>query len=229
MTPSESIQFVALAAGDGESIFKLIVPVVIIIFYIIAAIGKAKKGDEEGEGEEQEQHPQAHAGRPTPQQQRPMQQRTPSPLPQRPAPQQRPGPMQMPGQMRPIARQAPQPQRPMPVPQQRPASPESRKGMFERVSKPISTAQPASVGKLEKGLHEKAERAEREPERVLHAERVVDMALKPTVIPTAEVATVESVDVVVDLTEVQLDVRSIHKLREAIILREILDKPVALR
>jgi hypothetical protein len=225
---SEGIQLVVLAAGDGDAIFKLIVPIVIAIFYILAAIGKAKKGNEqqESEEEEQEQRPQPPAQRP-PQQSRPQPMRTPAPMPQRPVAQQAPKPMQ-PGQPRPVPR--PMPQRSAgQVPQPRPAPTERHpREVFDRVTKPISTAGPASVERLEERLQEKAKRAEREPERVMHAEHVVDMALKPTIIPTAEVAEVQSLEEV-DLGEVQINLRHLHKVREAIILKEILDKPLALR
>lgn len=220
-------QFVVLAAGDSEGLFKLIVPIVIAIFYIIAAIGKARKGTDEQESEEEK--PSQPAQRPAPQQQpqRPQPMRTPGPIPQRPVPQQGPRPMQTPGPVRPIPRpmtQRPTPAPPRPVPTQR-----HPQEVFEKVTRPIPTATPTSVGRLEDALKDKAVRAEKEPAKVLKAEEVIDHALKPTVVPPAEVMGVQPVEEVVDLGEVETDLRSLHKLREAIILKEILDKPLALR
>jgi hypothetical protein len=70
--------------------------------------------------------------------------------------------------------------------------------------------------------------AEKQPERVLKAEQVVETALDSRIALPKEVATVETVGAV-ELRELEVDVHNLHKLREAIILREILDKPLALR
>jgi hypothetical protein len=198
---------VLLGAGD-ESIFKLIVPIAIAIIYIISAIkGKGQQEQQEGE-EETPPQPPVRRDR-VPRQERPR------PIEQRPIPQQRiPGPQR---NMR------TQPAPPKPAPSER-----RPREVFDRVNRPISTAEPASVEKLEHSLEEKIQRMEVQPDHVLRAEQVVEAALKPNVIPSEEVATVDTVEEV-DLSEIEIDLQNPNKIREAILFREILDKPLALR
>jgi hypothetical protein len=226
-----SLQYVVLAS-DTENLLKIIIPIIVTIFYVISAISKGRRSEDE-EVEETEQ-PQPPVQRPRPQpQQRPVPQRTPAPprpIPQQP--QQRTAGMP-PIQPRPLPQQIPQSPRPTrPQPQQppRPAQPVRHpEEVFKRVTKPIPTNAPVSVEKLEHRLDEKARNAERQPAQVLQAERVVETALKPSVLPPAEVANVQEVEAVDIVEEVGLDLHDPQKLREAIILREILGPPLALR
>jgi hypothetical protein len=212
VTAQQSI--VLLGAGD-EGWIRLIVPVVIVIAYVLSAIGR-NRGQNQQEEDEQEETPQPPVRRDRVPQQAPrLPRQEPPPIAQRPIPQRLPGPQRT--------------MRTQPVPIKPAPSERHPREVFDRVNKPISTAEPKSVEKLEHSLDEKLKRVEKvQPAHVLHAEQVVEAALKPTVIPSAEVQPVEIVEEV-DISEIEIDLQNPNKLREAILFREILDKPLALR
>jgi hypothetical protein len=185
--------YIALLAEGEEGWIKLVVPVVIGIFYIISAIAKGKAGNEENAANKQ------GTGRP---QKLPMQ---PGRTPQRPVPRryaERPGP-------------APGSQRP--------------KDTAGRVVKPMPIARPVSPGKLEYNLIEKPPRLQ-VPDLVgaIPIEKPAAAAIAPQVPPPVEVQKVTTVGQTA-LGRLEARLRDPATLREAIILREILDRPLALR
>jgi hypothetical protein len=214
-------QLVLIAAGDGESLTKLIPVIILVVFSIISAI--AKKRTEKNQEEEEPKSAPPPRRRPDYRVPQPARQQPGrAPMPQRQLPRQVQRPAQPAQPQRTVLRQQP------PVPQ--PAHDERHpKETFDRVNKPISTAAPASVGKLEQTLQDNLTRTERiQPAQVLKAEKLVETALKPSVLPPAEVAHVEAVEAL-DLAGLELDLHDPRKLREAILYREIFDVPLALR
>jgi hypothetical protein len=217
-------QLVLIAAGDGESIGKLVPVIILVVFSIISAI--AKKRNENKQEEEEQEHKAALPPRKRPDY------RVPQPPRQQPGRAPVPGQRQVPRQVQRPAQPA-QPQRAV-LRQQIPVAqpiPDERhpKEAFDRVNAPISAAPPASVKKLEQTLEDNVVLTRKvQPAQVLKAEKMVETALKPSVLPPAEVAHVEAVESL-DMAGLDIDLHDPRKLREAMLFREIFDLPLALR
>ena len=202
--------------GDAEEGWlKFIFPIIIAVFYAIAAISKSRSQSRDEGGEDKAAHPSQRQG--MPQQERQPRGRVPQrPLPNYPARQMQPG-----TQQRIPAPQAPS--RPRQMPQQH-ATAQQRPPAIA-----VSAEHRVTADRLNRSLQEKLRRAE--------AARAAEAAKVQRVVAAPSARTVPPLQDVVRAHDIEetgtglrgLDLRNPAKLREAILLREILGTPLGLR
>ncbi len=197
----------ALLADSDEGWIKLVVPVVIGIFYILSAIAKSKGGDQnesDKQGPLKQQKPQTQPGRAA---QRPVPRR----YAERPAP------------VMPHAQPQRQPMRPSPAAvSQRPQVP------ARPVPRPIPAGRHIGPGSIERSLKDKLAQASGLTGAIPIEKPVAVAIAAPQTPPPGEVRKPAAVGQTA-LERLEARLRDPAALREAIVLREILDKPLALR
>jgi|GEM_PF-4385572 len=210
-----SLHNTVILADAGEGWLKFIFPIIIAIFYAIAAISKSRSQSQDEAAEKKSTQPSRRQG--MPQQERQPRGRVPQrPLPNRPVHPTQPG----------TQRRTPVPQvpaRPRQVPQQ---------PVLAQQRPPALVTPPehrVTADRLDRGLQEELRRAE--AARAVEAakvQRVVEAPSARAVPPFRDVVRAHDIeDTGIGLRG--LDLRNPAKLREAILLREILGTPLGMR
>jgi hypothetical protein len=196
----------ALLAASEEGWIKLVVPVVIGIFYIVSAIAKSKGGEQNESSKQGPAKPQKPQTQPARVAQRPV--------PRRYA--EKPGPGVN------LGRPHRQPMTPSP------AKVSQRPQVAARPApRAIPTTQPIGPGSIERSLKDKLAQAS----GLSGAIPIEKPAVAVMATQTPSPGEVQKVAVAGQtlLGSLETRLRNPAALREAIILREILDKPLALR